>query len=692
MKIYLSLILFLLTASTFPQGFVCAIGGGGEDYKAWSDKPYSWIVQKSDSGKIIILSVNDETSWIPNYFKSFGASEAYNKKIDSRSLADGQSTYDELITASAIFIKGGDQWNYINFWKGTKTEEAIKFVCNNGGVIAGTSAGAAVLGNVDFTAKNGSGNLRAYLSNPFSNYVQLDYNFLNFVPNVLFDTHFIERARFTRLIPMIYNYYFQTSKNILGIGIDDRTAFCIDKNGIGEVMGSGAVAIFQKDDKSFFSDFVSNNYTIENLKCDQLTAGWKYDLNLREISFIPASAKSVDSSRAIQLPQSDFYLTGTNQISGQLSSNLNNFLTNINSQSVLVLTDQNYLSQASTVTDYLNTNNYNNSVFVISDSTLNTNTAKDLIDNSTCFIFLGDELNHLTLLNDTTTLACEAFKNKIKNKTPIFFFGNTGKISAQNFIDNSDGYVYSAYYGEMTNNKGLNIFGDLIYQPSLLEDSDYYENRTCALLWGMALNRKRIGIFNDGTNLIKINSSQKRILKEGSFPLIIVDASSATYVDSSSYKASGNRGTRQVVAMNNLRYSLTTKNDLEYLIEQKKFVLVSDVNGKEKFMPREIYLEQNYPNPFNPTTKIKYTAPPNLPKGEALIQIKVYDILGNEITTLVNEEKPAGNYEVVFDTNVGANSNSPLPSGVYFYQLRVADPESSSGQDFIQTKKMVYLK
>ncbi len=58
----------------------------------------------------------------------------------------------------------------------------------------------------------------------------------------------------------------------------------------------------------------------------------------------------------------------------------------------------------------------------------------------------------------------------------------------------------------------------------------------------------------------------------------------------------------------------------------------------------------------------------------------------------MNEEKPAGEYEVDFNAIVGATSNSPLPSGVYFYQLRVADTESSSGQGFIQTKKMILLR
>jgi len=90
-------------------------------------------------------------------------------------------------------------------------------------------------------------------------------------------------------------------------------------------------------------------------------------------------------------------------------------------------------------------------------------------------------------------------------------------------------------------------------------------------------------------------------------------------------------------------------------------------------------LEQNYPNPFNPTTKIKFTiASVTLSEVEgSLITLKVYDDIGKEITTLVNEELTAGEYEVDFD---GAN----LSSGVYFYQLKAGS--------FIQTKKMILLK
>ena len=89
-------------------------------------------------------------------------------------------------------------------------------------------------------------------------------------------------------------------------------------------------------------------------------------------------------------------------------------------------------------------------------------------------------------------------------------------------------------------------------------------------------------------------------------------------------------------------------------------------------MPLTFALQQNYPNPFNPVTTIRYSVP-ELSK----VQIKVYDVLGNEISTLVNEEKPAGTYEITWDA---AN----LSSGVYFYQIKAGE--------FTGTKKMILIR
>jgi hypothetical protein len=96
------------------------------------------------------------------------------------------------------------------------------------------------------------------------------------------------------------------------------------------------------------------------------------------------------------------------------------------------------------------------------------------------------------------------------------------------------------------------------------------------------------------------------------------------------------------------------------------------INSEKDNFPKEFTLYQNYPNPFNPVTTLRYSIPQN-----SNVKLVVYDILGKEVVTLVNEEKHGGTYEL--------NWNAVnLPSGVYFYQLQAGS--------FVENKKMVLLK
>ena len=96
------------------------------------------------------------------------------------------------------------------------------------------------------------------------------------------------------------------------------------------------------------------------------------------------------------------------------------------------------------------------------------------------------------------------------------------------------------------------------------------------------------------------------------------------------------------------------------------------VNNESIEVPTEFGLNQNYPNPFNPSTKIKYSIP-----NAEFVTLKIYDLLGREVVTLVNENTQAGSYEVIFDA-------SELISGVYFYKLTAGS--------FTETKKMLMIK
>ena len=110
-------------------------------------------------------------------------------------------------------------------------------------------------------------------------------------------------------------------------------------------------------------------------------------------------------------------------------------------------------------------------------------------------------------------------------------------------------------------------------------------------------------------------------------------------------------------------YTLVTDNG----VWRRPLSEITSVEDSLTNLPLGYYLSQNFPNPFNPSTKIKYSI-----SQSSQVQIKVFDVLGNEIETLVNEDKPVGTYELTWNA-------VNLPSGVYFYQLKA--------EEFIADKK-----
>ena len=108
----------------------------------------------------------------------------------------------------------------------------------------------------------------------------------------------------------------------------------------------------------------------------------------------------------------------------------------------------------------------------------------------------------------------------------------------------------------------------------------------------------------------------------------------------------------------------------------KDVLEITKVEATNSF-PTNFSLSQNYPNPFNPSTTIKYSIPTAGAQNVVPVQLKIFDVLGKEVATLINEVKPAGNYSVSFKAE-------NLASGIYMYTLKAGD--------FFDTKKMIYLK
>jgi hypothetical protein len=147
-----------------------------------------------------------------------------------------------------------------------------------------------------------------------------------------------------------------------------------------------------------------------------------------------------------------------------------------------------------------------------------------------------------------------------------------------------------------------------------------------------------------------------------------------TGLGNGSYTSPDSTGLDSIININNIINPIT---------ETAMWIQITGINNISTNVPKEYKLYHNYPNPFNPTTKIKFDiakhTPYPLSRGE-FITLKIFDITGREIATLVNEQLQPGTYEVIFE---GSN----LSSGIYFYNLIVG-----SGQVFSATKRMIYIK
>ncbi|CAF1080487.1 unnamed protein product [Rotaria sordida] len=213
--------------------------GGGTDV----DAAMLWMINKSGCGDFVVIRASGTDAY-NKYIHDLGcANSVETLLINSRTLANDPEVDTKIRGAEALFIAGGDQADYVNYWKGTKVQDALNYLRNVKQVpIGGTSAGCAILGQSYFSALNGSVTSSQALTNPYHTYVTLGYNdFLSlpYLSNVITDSHFSSRDRTGRLVTFLARMNKEYGVVGRGIGVDESTAVCIENDGKSKVFGSG---------------------------------------------------------------------------------------------------------------------------------------------------------------------------------------------------------------------------------------------------------------------------------------------------------------------------------------------------------------------------------------------------------------------------------------------------------------------
>ncbi len=218
-----------------------ALMGGGTDL----DEAFRWLCDRADGGDFLILRAAGADDYNPYIQKLCRLNSVATVITPDRAASNNHFVIDTITHASAIFIAGGDQARYINFWQGTPVEAALREAVRRGVPIGGTSAGLAVLGQYIYSAQNDKPddpNLTsaAALANPFDRQVVIarDLFGIPVLRGIITDTHFDTRHREGRLLVFMARILASgQAKTIRAIGVDERNAVLVDPDGHAQVIG-----------------------------------------------------------------------------------------------------------------------------------------------------------------------------------------------------------------------------------------------------------------------------------------------------------------------------------------------------------------------------------------------------------------------------------------------------------------------
>ncbi|MDO8333713.1 MAG: cyanophycinase [Nitrosomonas sp.] len=221
--------------------------GGGTDV----DAAFEWMCTLSGQGDFLVVRATGTDAYNP-YIQQLcpNGNSVATLIIPTVEAANHEEVIAIINQAEAIWVAGGDQSNYINFWKGTPVQAAINERILDRIPIGGTSAGLDVLTQFVYSALENKGvTSKQALADPFSKFITLDENFvtaLPFLQGVIGDSHFVTRDRFGRDIAFLCRIYDNGwSQQPRGISVDEETALLIDEDGLGIVVGNSHVYFLQ---------------------------------------------------------------------------------------------------------------------------------------------------------------------------------------------------------------------------------------------------------------------------------------------------------------------------------------------------------------------------------------------------------------------------------------------------------------
>jgi len=250
--------------TTTPLGGICMMGGASEN-----DEAMKWFLERSNGGDILVMRASGSDGYNNYLFSELGITVNSVETIvfDNIQATSEDYVITQIQNAEAIWFAGGDQWDYVSYWRGNQISEVInQNIQNKNIVIGGTSAGMAILGGIYFTAEFGTIHSNTALENPFNDNLTISneaFITLPFLNNTITDTHYDSPDRKGRHLTFLARAMKDWNVDAKGIACDEYTSVCIDTNGKAYVYGSYPTF----DDNAYF---LQVNCTLPNVpeKCE----------------------------------------------------------------------------------------------------------------------------------------------------------------------------------------------------------------------------------------------------------------------------------------------------------------------------------------------------------------------------------------------------------------------------------------
>lgn len=224
--------------SPTPPGGICLMGGATEH-----DEAMKWFLNRAYGGDVLVIRASGSNGYNDYLYTDLGISVNSVETIvfNDATAAFDPYIHDRISKAEAIWMAGGDQWNYVSYWRNTPIDSLInEAIADRGCVIGGTSAGMAVQGGFYFSAENGTVTSTTALQNPLNAAVTVDSAAFiknNYLQDVITDTHYDNPDRKGRHVVFLAHIFENYGIEAKGIACNEYTAVCIDENGIARVYG-----------------------------------------------------------------------------------------------------------------------------------------------------------------------------------------------------------------------------------------------------------------------------------------------------------------------------------------------------------------------------------------------------------------------------------------------------------------------